>query len=129
MSFSPLLAVMLGGGLGAGFRFLVYRFLCDFIKGETFYFLATLSVNVLGCLLLGFITGFFSTRNGLVPKELILFLGTGFCGGFTTFSTFGLEGLALVEKGELGLFTLYIFLSLGLGLLLVFLGLLLGRSL
>ncbi len=128
MPFSPLLAVMLGGGLGAGLRFLAYRFLCTFIKGETFYFLATLSVNVLGCLILGFIMGFFSTRNGLVPKELILFLGTGFCGGFTTFSTFGLEGLALIEKGELGLFALYMLLSLGLGLLLGFAGLLLGRS-
>ncbi len=129
MPFSPLLAVVLGGGLGAGLRFLAYRFLCNFIKGETFYFLATLSVNVLGCLLLGFIMGFFSTRNGLVPKELILFLGTGFCGGFTTFSTFGLEGLALIEKGELGLFALYMLLSLGLGLLFGFAGLLLGRSL
>lgn len=129
MPFTPLLAVMLGGGLGAGLRFLTYRFLCNFIKGETFYFLATLSVNVLGCLLLGFIMGFFSSRNGLVPKELILFLGTGFCGGFTTFSTFGLEGLALIEKGEFGLFALYVSLSLGLGLICGFAGLLLGRSL
>ncbi len=128
MSFSLLLAVMLGGGLGAGLRFLAYRFLCSFIKGETFYFLATLSVNVLGCLLLGFIMGFFSTRTELVPKELVLFLGTGFCGGFTTFSTFGLEGLALIEKGEFGFFVLYLVLSLGLGLLFGFVGLLLGRS-
>ncbi len=129
MQWTALIAVVMGGGIGAGLRFLIYRLLCNFIKGETFYFLATLSVNVLGCLLLGFIMGFFSTRNGLVPKELILFLGTGLCGGFTTFSTFGMEGIALIEKGELGLFALYIALSLGLGLMMGFVGLLLGRSL
>ncbi len=129
MQWTALIAVVLGGGIGAGLRFLVYRLLCNFIKGETFYFLATLSVNVLGCLLLGFIMGFFSTRNELVPKELILFLGTGLCGGFTTFSTFGMEGIALIEKGELGLFALYMALSLGLGLMMGFVGLLLGHSL
>ncbi len=129
MQWTALIAVVMGGGIGAGLRFLTYRLLCNFIKGETFYFLATLSVNILGCLLLGFIMGFFSTRNELVPKELILFLGTGLCGGFTTFSTFGMEGIALIEKGELGLFALYMALSLGLGLMLGFAGLLLGRSL
>ncbi len=129
MQWSSLLAVCLGGGIGAGLRFVSYRLLCQFIKGEGFYFLATLSVNILGCLLLGLLVGFSSSRAELIPKELILFLGTGLCGGFTTFSTFGIEGLALIEKGELGLFALYVVLSLGLGLLFGFGGLLLGRSL
>ncbi len=129
MPFSSLLAVILGGGLGAGMRFFTYRLLCQYIKGEVFYFLATLSVNIIGCLILGVILGFFSSREGLYSKDLVLFLGTGFCGGFTTFSTFSLEGLSLIQKGELSLFAMYIISSLGLGLLCGLAGLLIGKSL
>ncbi len=94
---------------------------------ENQLYLGTFLVNVLGCLLLGIIVGL-SLRNSWLSGETTLMLGVGFCGGFTTFSTFGLEMQALLREGHVGMFLFYAFGSLVVGMLLVALGLWLAKS-
>ncbi|MBR5850353.1 MAG: fluoride efflux transporter CrcB [Alistipes sp.] len=78
---------------------------------------ATLSVNLLGCLALGVVMGLFGRFNA-TGSAWCLLLATGFCGGFTTFSTFANESLQLLQGGQLWPFVGYIALSLLGGLLL-----------
>ena len=86
--------------------------------------LGTLTVNLLGCLLIGVMTGLADSMNGF-SLQLRLFLMVGVLGGFTTFSAFALEGLELLSAGSHGGFLLYMSSQLLLGLLLVWLGYLL----
>ena len=81
--------------------------------------LATFIVNTVGCLLIGIFIGIFS-RNP--SSQLSLLLTAGFCGGFTTFSTFSKEGMQLIESGNIGMFIAYALASVALGLLAVFAG-------
>lgn len=117
------LLVFLGGGLGSLFRYLVYRFTAHWSLNFPF---ATLSVNILGSFLLGVILGL-TFRNVQLSNHIILFLTTGFCGGFTTFSTFAYENQALLRTGDYFNFAIYSFGSLLLGILAVILGLYLTR--
>lgn len=80
----------------------------------------TLVVNVLGCLAIGLVLGW-SLRHQ-PPVEWRLFLATGFCGGFTTFSTFSNETLALLREGHAAAATTYVVASLLLGLLATWVG-------
>ena len=82
---------------------------------------ATFAVNCLGCLLIGLLVGTFS--RPAVPESVRLFLVTGILGGFTTFSAFGLESVALLRRGETGLAALYILGSVAVGIAAVWLGL------
>ncbi len=121
-----LFAVCAGGALGSGARYLLSH-LALRLFGAGFP-TGTLLVNVLGSMLLGVLIHL-STRDGSLSPALKLFLTAGFCGGFTTYSTFNLESLQLLEDGRLGLFALYagatLLLCLGLG----FLSLLAARAL
>jgi fluoride exporter len=87
----------------------------------------TLTVNVAGCLLVGFIYGF-ADRGNLLTPEWRLFLTTGFCGGFTTFSTFSLEGVLLMQDGEFLYLAMYTALSVILGFGSTYLGMLVIKS-
>ena len=96
---SHFLLVCLGGALGSGARFLcatgaVKLFGADFPRGTIF-------VNLLGSFLLAAIMAF-STRSQAISPELRLFLGAGILGGFTTYSSFNYETLALAEQGSWG---------------------------
>lgn len=82
---------------------------------------ATFTVNLLGCLLIGVLWGIFS-RCANASQQLVLFLSVGFCGGFTTFSTFSKESLQLIQSGNWVYFSLYVAGSILLGLLLVAVG-------
>lgn len=82
---------------------------------------ATFTVNLLGCLLIGVLWGIFS-RCANASQQLVLFLSVGFCGGFTTFSTFSKESLQLIQSGNWLYFSLYVAGSILLGLLLVAVG-------
>ncbi|MDE2149456.1 MAG: fluoride efflux transporter CrcB [Gammaproteobacteria bacterium] len=120
------LAVALGGIVGCCARYGMTQ-LVQTIYGRSFP-LATLSINVLGSFLMGFL--FFETLERLTIDPLLrTAILTGGLGGFTTFSTFMVESLLLVEDGEPGRAVLYLTLSVVLGLLAVFAGALLARTL
>ncbi|CZT37306.1 MULTISPECIES: fluoride efflux transporter CrcB [Rhizobium/Agrobacterium group] len=86
----------------------------------------TLTVNVVGSVVMGLLTEFFVFRSGL-PQELRLFLTTGLLGGFTTFSTFSLDAVTLWERGQWGVAAGYVALSLVLSMAGLFVGLMLIR--
>ena len=81
----------------------------------------TFAVNLLGCFLLGLIFALFGKYSS-VNSTLCLLLATGFCGGFTTFSTFANESLQMLQSGNIVAFVTYIALSIILGIALVALG-------
>lgn len=88
----------------------------------------TMAVNILGCFIIGLVYGL-SERSRTMDNGLKMFLTVGFCGGFTTFSTFAHENYNLINGGEFLNFSLYSILSLGLGLLAAHLGHLLVKAL
>ncbi len=83
--------------------------------------LGTLLVNILGSLLLGFLTGIV-VKSPILTLEWRLFLMVGMCGGFTTFSTFTSENMMLIHNGQFLSAALYTGLSLLLGFIAVFVG-------
>ncbi|RJP75887.1 MAG: fluoride efflux transporter CrcB [Candidatus Zixiibacteriota bacterium] len=94
-----LFLVGLGGFIGSISRYLISGWVYRFIKTPLFPF-GTLAVNVLGCLVIGFLAGLSETRNVFTPGTR-LFIFIGILGGFTTFSTFGLETFSLARDGEM----------------------------
>ena len=119
-----LLLVGTGGFLGSISRYLVSRFVQNSIPSSFPY--GTFFVNIAGCLLIGIIYGL-SERSSLLTPGWRLFLAGGFCGGFTTFSTFANENLALLRDGEFFYFFLYTGLSVFLGISATFLGVLITK--
>jgi CrcB protein len=108
-----LFLVGTGGFLGSISRFLASRWMQTYFP-SAFPF-GTFFVNISGCFLIGLIYGF-SEKSSLVTTEWKMFLAVGFCGGFTTFSTFANENLALLRDGEFFNFFLYTGLSVILGI-------------
>ena len=124
MAFQIFL-VGLGGFIGSVFRFLLSGFVYRMVPFAEFP-LGTLAVNVLGCLLIGVLNGVAETRQVLGP-ELRLFLMIGTLGGFTTFSTFGYETLALIRDAALLQAMGNVIAQVVFGLIAVWLGDMLGR--
>jgi CrcB protein len=115
-----ILVAALAGGLGASCRYLTDRTITLSTKSRFPY--GTLVVNLTGALLLGVVTGLASDR--LISRDVELVLGTGFVGGYTTFSTFVYEAyFLLVRRGSRSLGTINLFGSLVGGLLLFAVGL------
>lgn len=96
--------------------------------GAVFPF-ATLLINVSGCFAIGLLATLAAERAQLITPELRWLLIVGFCGAYTTFSTFGLETLVLIREGAWLKATLYVFASNGLGLLATFGGFWCARAL
>lgn len=113
-----ILFVALGGALGSVARYLVSEWTRE--ASDTAFPLGTLLVNVIGCLLIGLFNGI-AERCGMGGLART-FLTVGFCGGFTTFSTFMNENLALMRGGNFFVAVGYAVLSLALGLAAVYFG-------
>jgi CrcB protein len=114
-----LLFVFLGGGLGSVLRYIIGKFLNNLETGIPY---GTFVANILGCFLIGLILGLASKTNALTQNQT-LFLATGFCGGFTTFSSFIYENQLFLKSGDFISFALYTVGSFVLGFFLVFAGL------
>ena len=110
-----ILYIAFGGAVGSVLRYFVGRILPT---GLPF---GTMMVNILGCLLIGFFYGLFAKYTNISP-ELKAMLTVGFCGGFTTFSTFMNDCSKFVSLGEYVQMAIYLFLSLTLGFIAVYLG-------
>lgn len=108
--------VFVGGGLGSALRFGVGKL---FISSLNKFPTATFLVNMIGCLLIGLFVAYFSKSENSFYKLLLV---TGFCGGFTTFSTFSNESIILLKNNQFTLAIIYILSSLIVGLLATFLG-------
>ncbi|MCB0569306.1 MAG: fluoride efflux transporter CrcB [Phaeodactylibacter sp.] len=113
----PYVLVFLGGGLGSICRYGIAHLMSTW---RLHFPLATLTANVVSCLLLGILAGL-SLRE-LMPEHYKYLLMVGFCGGFSTFSTFTNENFALFQSGHAGLAMLNIGGSLLLCLACVFIG-------
>lgn len=114
-----LIIVALGGGVGSALRYLLQETLHKHI--ENFEPYGTFVVNILGCLLLGLLAGF-AEQGKLVNASMNLLLISGFCGGFTTFSTFAYQGNTLFLSNKPMQAILYIGLSVIVGLLAAYFG-------
>jgi len=117
-----LLLVFLGGGLGSVLRFIVGKYL----NNENSFPYGTFLVNSLGSLLIGVILGLAAKSNSLSQSQTIL-LATGFCGGFTTFSTFAYENHVFLKSGDFISFAVYTIVSFIVSFLAVFAGMYIAK--
>lgn len=114
-----VIAVFLGGGIGAVMRFLTGMLAVRFLSVNLP--VATFAVNIVGCFILGLLYAFFIDRPE-INTPLKLALTAGFCGGLTTFSTFSLEVFEMLKNAEFMQVLGYIAFSLIVGLLAVWIG-------
>jgi CrcB protein len=116
--------LVMGGAAGTVARYV--------LSGATYQVLGanfpygTFAVNLIGCFIVGFLASL-TEKNFLLSADLRLLLMVGFCGAFTTFSTFLLETASLVMDGEMGTAVLNVILSIVLGFILLYVGILLGK--
>ncbi|QTD37185.1 fluoride efflux transporter CrcB [Polaribacter batillariae] len=113
-----LILVFVGGGFGSVLRYLIGKFLNDAETGIPY---GTFIANILGSLLIGFILGY-AVKNEALSQNHTLLLATGFCGGFTTFSTFAYENHVFLKSGDFTSFAFYTIASFVVGFLAVFAG-------
>ena len=111
-----IIAVFIGGGLGSLARFGISIFVYE--KFKSMFPLATLISNVSSCLILALTVLFFGDKLGLNPGLRMLIL-TGFCGGFSTFSTFSFETVELIRSGNFIFAGVNIMISMSLCLVLI----------
>ena len=113
-----LLLVFLGGGVGSLLRYIIIRTFNNYFPH---FYLGTFIVNIVGCLIIGLVLGL-SLKNNILTQNQTLLLTTGFCGGFTTFSTFSLENHSLLKAEQILHFSFYTLSSITIGILAVVLG-------
>jgi len=118
-----LILVFVGGGFGSMARFILSKCFNSTANGIPY---GTLLANVLGSLLIGILLGMAAKNDALTQNQTLL-LATGFCGGFTTFSTFAYENHILLKSGDFTNFFIYTVGSFALGFAAVFLGIYLSK--
>jgi CrcB protein len=114
-----LIAVFIGGGLGSACRYGIAQLTLTFFKGV--FPLATLLSNVISSLILAGIIHYYGPKQWDQPPFWYLLLAVGFCGGFSTFSTFGLETFELIRSAHYGWALLNVLVSIAAALFLFFL--------
>ncbi|GIN94972.1 putative fluoride ion transporter CrcB 1 [Siminovitchia terrae] len=119
------LAVGLGGMAGSVIRYMIS--LGTMNIGTAAFPYGTFIANILGCFFLGLLTGL-NEKKEIIPKPIMLGLGTGLIGSLTTFSTFSVETVRLYEHSSIYMAGLYVLLSAGVGLLLAGSGFYLGQK-
>lgn len=120
-----ILLVGLGSAGGGIMRYLVGKWTHSLIA--TSFPLGTMIVNILGCFVIGLVYSIFS-KNSTSAADMQLLLATGFCGGFTTFSSFMHENYVMLENGNFFQLALYTILSIALGILALYLAIYLTRN-
>ncbi|QCE42042.1 fluoride efflux transporter CrcB [Psychroserpens sp. NJDZ02] len=119
-----LVLVFVGGGFGSVLRYIIGKALNNTENGIPY---GTFAANILGSLLIGIILGL-ALKNDTLNNNQTLLLATGFCGGFTTFSTFAYENHMFLKAGDFTSFALYTITSFILGFLAVFFGMWLAKQ-
>lgn len=125
MNIYKLIIVGLGGLIGSIARYVTIRTIDE--KFNSIFPYGTLVVNLVGSFILGVVYMLASKKLGM-SENLRIFLGAGFCGGLTTFSTFAWENASLLQGKNFGTAGIYILGSVFLGIISVFLGMWTGRS-
>jgi len=120
-----ILFVFAGGGIGSALRYTISLGVNKMI--QTKFPLSTFIVNITGCFLIGLFLGYWQ-KQGNTDSVWYVFLVTGICGGYTTFSAFSAENIKLIQNGEMVTAMLYIGSSLLTGILATMLGLILTRG-
>lgn len=118
-----LFLVGTGGFAGSVLRFAISKFVA--LQSTSLFPLGTFCVNIFGSLVIGIIYGL--ALKNLATSEMRLLIATGFCGGFTTFSSFSFEFLTLLRSDQISLAMLYAIGSLAAGLFAVWCGLILAK--
>ncbi|MCX2680293.1 fluoride efflux transporter CrcB [Galbibacter sp. EGI 63066] len=113
-----LILVFLGGGLGSTLRYLIGKYLNSAETGIPY---GTFTANIVGSLIIGIVLGLAAKHQSLTTNQL-LFIATGFCGGFTTFSTFAYENHVFLKSGDMLSFITYTIASFVIGIIAVFFG-------
>ncbi|NLN61772.1 MAG: fluoride efflux transporter CrcB [Myxococcales bacterium] len=123
--WKEIVYVGVGGGLGSILRFATSQIVSRYVQAP-YLFVGTLVANLLGCLLIGILSGWLLSHADEHHVVRWLFV-VGFCGGYTTFSTFALENLHLLTQGQWPLLIGYTAVSILLGIAAVWLGMLVVR--
>lgn len=118
-----ILLVFLGGGFGSSLRYIIGKYLNNTETGIPY---GTFAANIIGSLLIGIILGL-AAKNNTLSQSHTLLLATGFCGGFTTFSTFAYENHMFLKSGDFTSFAVYTIASFVVGFLAVFAGMYLAK--
>ena len=121
--FRYLIYIIVGSGIGGAARFLAQEFIQKNFPSSIP--LSTLSVNIIGSFIIGIIYAL--AEKSKISAEVRILIATGFCGGFTTFSSFTFENVKLLQDGEFFNTALYVLLSIVVGFLAVYLGILLTK--
>ncbi len=122
--FKQLLFIGIGGGIGSILRYWIQLAIS---RHTTMVFpAATFIVNITGCFLIGLFYAL-ASRENMLNLEWRLFLITGLCGGYTTFSSFSYENIELLKNGHYLQFSLYTGLSIFVGLLCTIGGMVAGK--
>jgi len=119
LNFKAFLLVGIGGAAGSMLRYGIGAALSRYVTNP--FPIGTFSINVIGSLIIGILFGLVA-RNQWLQEGGMLLLASGFCGGFTTFSTFALENVTMLQKGQSMIAFLYLGASVIVGLLLCRMG-------